>query len=220
MCGGAIVLDRRNWEPVCFLYGAEQGQDNVPVKKISSSPDTYEFVLPAVFNPTHEAGFNPSGNHWVVMNNLRANNVAVFTVEEDDPRKWKRVTHVRNPEWQGEYPSPFHVCFSTDGTKMFLSVLRPKPMKSDVVVVSTKSWQILKTFRNVGVDCQTMHVTYDGKYVIQIFSGFQRMESGAFVFRQDTLEEVGYMPNFGGHHDCVVVPKSADELKWSRCCTV
>jgi hypothetical protein len=93
-------------------------------------------------------------------------------------------------------------------------------MKSDVAVVSTKNWQIIKTFRNVGVDCQTMHVTYDGKYVIQIFSGFQRMEAGAFVFRQDTLEEVGYMPNFGGHHDCVVVPKSVDELKWSRCCTV
>jgi hypothetical protein len=220
MCGGAICLDRKNWEPVCFLYAAEQGQDNVPVKKVSSSPDTYEVDLPAVHNPTHEAGFNPAGSHWVMMNNLRANNVAVFNVDDPDPRKWKRFTHVRSPDWTGEYPSPFHVCFSSDGTKMFLSVLRPKPMKSDVVVVSTKNWQIIKTFRNVGVDSQTMHVTYDGKYVIQIFSGFQRMEAGAFVFRQDTLDEVGYMPNFGGHHDCVVVPKSVDELKWSRCCTV
>jgi thiocyanate desulfurase len=67
-------------------------------------------------------------------------------------------------------------------------------------------WNIIKKFRNVGVDLQTMHLTYDGKYGLQIFSGFQRMEAGAFVFRQDTLEPVGFMPNFGGHHDCAVVP--------------
>jgi hypothetical protein len=56
-----------------------------------------------------------------------------------------------------------------------------------------------------------MHGTYDGKYVLQIFSGFQRMEAGAFVLRQDTLEPVGSMPNFGGHHDCVVVPSKVEE---------
>jgi hypothetical protein len=49
----------------------------------------------------------------------------------------------------------------------------------------------------VGVDTQTMHVTYDGKYGLQIFSGFQRMEACGFVLRQDTLEPVGFMPNFG-----------------------
>jgi hypothetical protein len=53
-----------------------------------------------------------------------------------------------------------------------------------------------------------------------IFSGFQRMEAGAFVFRQDTLEQVGYMPNFGGHHDCVIVPSTVEQLKFSRSCTV
>lgn len=220
MCGGGIVIDRKNWEPVCFLYGAEKGEHNIPIKKISSSPDTWEVVLPAVYNPTHEAGFTPTGSHWVIMNNLRANNVAVFDTSDPDPRKWKRITHVKDPAWQGEYPSPFHVCFSVDGSKMFLSVLRPKPAKSDVVVVDTKTWKIIKTFPNVGVDCQTMHVTYDGKFVLQIFSGFQRMEAGAFVFRQDTLDPVGYMPNFGGHHDCVIVPSKVEELKWSRSCTV
>lgn len=220
MCGGAIVLDRKNWEPVCFLYAPEQGHHNVPVKKVSSSPDTWEVKLAAVHNPTHEAGFNPSGSHWVIMNNLRANNIAVFDVSNEDPRKWNRFTYVRNSEWKGEFPSPFHVAYSVDGSKMFVSVLRPKPAKSDVVVVDTKTWKIIKTFRNVGVDSQTMHVTYDGKYVLQIFSGFQRMEAGAFVFRQDTLEPVGYMPNFGGHHDSVIVPSKVEELKYSRCCTV
>ena len=77
-----------------------------------------------------------------------------------------------------------------------------------------------RLFRNIGVYAQTTCTTYDGKYAIVIFSGFQRMESGAFVFRQDTLEQVGYMPNFGGHHDCVIVPATVEQLKYSRSCTV
>ena len=74
-------------------------------------------------------------------------------------------------------------------------------------------------FENIGSDCQTM-VSYDGKYVFQIFSGFQRLESGVFVFTQDTLEPVGYMPNFGGHHDCVIVPTKVEQLVNSRCTTL
>ncbi len=220
MCGGAVVVDRASYEPVCFLYACGDGVSNLPVKKVSGAPDTWEIRLEEVANPVHECGFNPSGSQFTIMNNLRANDVAIFDVADEDPRRWKRVTNVKDPEWKGDYPSPFHVAFSIDGTKCFFSVLHPKPGKSTVVVAETKTWKIIKKFRNVGVDTQTMHVTYDGKYVLQIFSGFQRMESGAFVFRQDTLEPVGYMPNFGGHHDCVVVPGKVEELKYSRCCTV
>lgn len=220
MCGGAIVVDRRNWEPVCFLYACGNGVSNLPVKKVSNNPDTWDIKLEEVFNPVHECGFNPSGSQFVIMNNLRANNVAVFDVSDPDPRKWARKTNVTDPDWKGEYPSPFHVAFSMDGSKCFFSILHPKPGKSTVVVADTKTWKIIKKFRNVGVDTQTMHVTYDGKYVLQIFSGFQRMEAGAFVFRQDTLEPVGYMPNFGGHHDCVIVPANVEQLKYSRSSTV
>lgn len=221
MCGGVIVIDRNNWEPVCFLYAPGQGPSNVPIKKITGNPDTWEITLPQVANPVHEAGFNPSGDHFVIMNNLRANDVAVFDVGSTDPLKWKRVANVTDPSWRGEYPSPFHLCFSVDGKYCFFSVLHPKPGKSDVVVVDTTTWKIVKKFTGVGVDCQTQHVTYDGKYVLQIFSGFQRMECGAFVFRQQPpFEIVGYMPNFGGHHDCVIVPSKVEELKWSRTCTV
>lgn len=63
-------------------------------------------------------------------------------------------------------------------------------------------------------------VTYDGKYVFQIFSGFQRLESGVFVFTQDTLEPVGFVPNFGGHHDCVIIPTKVEQLVNSRCTTL
>ena len=87
MCGGVIVMDRDNWEPVCFLY-ARSSESNIPVKKISSNPDTWDIKLEEVGNPVHEAGFNPAGTDFVIMNNLRANNVAVFDVSDPDPRKW------------------------------------------------------------------------------------------------------------------------------------
>jgi hypothetical protein len=220
MCGGVFVVDRTDFEPVCFLQANEGSNDNFPLHKVSNNPDTWEVKLPAVGNPIHESGFNPTGGHFCIMNNLRANNVAVFDTEDADPRKWKRRHFVKDGDWKGEYPSPFHLNFSIDGAKCFFTVLRPKPMKSDVYVVDTRSWKVLKKFRNVGVDTQTTATTYDGKYALIIFSGFQRMESGSFVFRQDTLEEVGYMPNFGGHHDSVIVPSKVEELKFSRSCTV
>jgi hypothetical protein len=107
-----------------------------------------------------------------------------------------------------------------DGSKMFVSVLSPKPANSAVAVVDTRTWRIVKKFEDIGPDCQTMSVTYDGKYVLQIYSGFQRLSSGVFVFRQDTLDPVGFMPNFGGHHDCVIVPTRTEHLRNSRCTTL
>jgi len=88
------------------------------------------------------------------------------------------------------------------------------------VVVDTKTWTIIKKFQNIGPDCQTMSVTYDGKYVLQIFSGFQRLSSGLFIYTQDTLKPVGYLPNFGGHHDCVIIPTKVEDLRNSRCTTL
>jgi hypothetical protein len=194
--------------------------DNLPVKKVGSAPDVWEVVFDDVKNPAHEAGFSPDGRFFTMMNNLRQNNMPVFDTSDPDPRRWKRVTFVEDPEWVGDYPSPFHLCFSMDRSKMFVSVLSPKPRNSGVVAVDTKSWKIIKKFENVGPDCQTMSVSYDGKYVFQIFSGFQRLSCGLFVFTQDTLEPVGYFPNFGGHHDCVIVPTKREHLLNSRCTTL
>ena len=47
MCGGTIVVDRNNYEPVCFLYACGSGVSNIPVKKVSNSPDTWEIKLEA-----------------------------------------------------------------------------------------------------------------------------------------------------------------------------
>ena len=220
LAGAALIIDRKTWEPVCCLHTPEGSPSNLPVKKVGSGPDVWEVEFEDVKCPAHEAGFTPDGNYFTMMNNIRQNNMPIFDSSDPDPRKWKKTFYVKDPYWVGEYPSPFHLCFSIDGSKMFVSVLSPKPANSASVVVDTKTWKIIKKFENIGPDCQTMSVTYDGKYVLQIFSGFQRMGCGVFVFRQDTLEPVGYLPNFGGHHDCVIVPTKVEHLRNSRCTTL
>ncbi len=220
MCSASIIMDRQNWEPVACLHNPEGAPGNLPVVKVSSDPDTWEVKFDEIKCVGHEAGFTPDGKHYLMMNNINQNNMAVFDTSDPDPRKWTKLTFVKDPKWVGDFPSPFHLSFSVDGSKMFVSVLYPKPANSSCYVVDTKTWQIIKKFENIGPDCQTMAVTYDGKYVLQIFSGFQRLSSGLFVYTQDTLEPVGYLPNFGGHHDCVVVPTTNAQLLNSRCTTL
>lgn len=220
MPAAALIVDRKNWEPICCLHTPEGSPDNLPIKKVSSSPDAWEVVFEDCKCVAHEAGFSPDGKAFTMMNNITQNNMAVFDTSDPDPTRWKKTTFVKDPKWVGEFPSPFHLCFSMDGSKMFVSVLYPKPANSASVVVDTKTWKIIKKFENIGPDCQTMAVTYDGKYVLQIFSGFQRLSSGLFVYTQDTLEPLGFMPNFGGHHDCVIVPTKVEHLVNSRCTTL
>jgi thiocyanate desulfurase len=220
MCSAAVILDRHSWEPVTCLHNPEGSPGNLPVKKVSSNPDMWDIEFPDIKCVGHEAGFSPDGKFFTMMNNINQNNMAVFDTSDADPRNWKKITFVKDEKWVGNYPSPFHLCFSMDRSKMFVSVLYPKPGKSGTCVVDTSSWKIVKKFENIGPDCQTMSVTYDGKYVLQIFSGFQRLESGVFIYTQDTLEPVGMMPNFGGHHDCVIVPTKVEQLVNSRCTTL
>jgi hypothetical protein len=220
MLSAAVIIDRETFEPICCLHNPEGSPDNLKVTKVTSDPDTWEVKFDDVKCVGHEAGFSPNGKFFTMMNNIKQNNMAVYDTSNADPRKWKRFTFVKDSAWVGDYPSPFHLCFSIDGSKMFVSVLYPKPGNSGCCVVDTKSWKIIKKFKNIGPDCQTMSVSYDGKYVFQIFSGFQRLSSGVFIFTQDTLEPLGYLPNFGGHHDCVVVPTKVEHLRNSRCTTL
>ncbi len=220
MLSCAVIIDRTTWEPVACLHNPEGSPDNLQIHKVHTTPDTWEIKFDDIKCVGHEAGFSPDGKNFAMMNNIKQNNMAVFDTSSPDPKNWKRIAFVKDPAWKGDYPSPFHLCFSVDGSKMFVSVLYPKPALSGCVVVDTKTWQIIKKFQNIGPDCQTMSVSYDGKYVFQIFSGFQRLSSGAFIFTQDTLEPLGYLPNFGGHHDCVVVPTKVEHLRNSRCTTL
>jgi thiocyanate desulfurase len=220
MVSAAVIIDRETWEPVCCLHNPEGSPDNLKVVKVTADPDTWDITFDDVKCVGHEAGFSPNGKFFTMMNNIKQNNMAVYDTSNADPRQWKRFTFVKDKSWVGDYPSPFHLCFSMDGSKMFVSVLYPKPGNSGCCVVDTKTWKIIKKFENIGPDCQTMSVSYDGKFVFQIFSGFQRLSSGVFIFRQDTLEPLGYLPNFGGHHDCVVVPTKVEHLRNSRCTTL
>jgi len=222
MPAAALILNRDTGEPVTCLHTPEGSPGNLPVKHVSNSPESWEVKFDDCKCVAHEAGFTPDGRHFAMMNNIKQNNMAIFDTADQDPQKWKKVTFVKDPAWVGDYPSPFHLCFSIDGTKMFVSVLYQKPANSSSVVVDTKTWQIIHKFENIGPDCQTMAVTYDGKYVLQIFSGFQRLSSGVFIYSQDgpPFKPIGYLPNFGGHHDCVIVPRSNRELLNSRCTTL
>jgi len=220
MCSAAVIIDRTSWEPVACLHNPDGSPGNLKVTKVSSDPDTWDIKFDDIKCVGHEAGFSPDGKNFTMMNNIKQNNMAVYDTADPNPTNWKKITYVKDGSWVGDYPSPFHLCFSMDGSKMFVSVLYPKPANSGTCVVDTKTWTIIKKFQNVGPDCQTMSVSYDGKYVFQIFSGFQRLSSGVFIYTQDTLEPVGYLPNFGGHHDCVIVPTKVEQLKNSRCTTL
>ena len=146
MLSAAIILDRTTWEPVCVLHNPEGSPGNLKITRVASSPDVWECTFDDVKCVGHEAGFSPDGKHFTMMNNIQQNNMAVFDTSDPDPTQWKKVTYVKDPNWIGEYPSPFHLCFSVDGSKMFVSVLYPKPHDSSVVVVDTRTWKIIRKF--------------------------------------------------------------------------
>ena len=45
--------------------------------------------------------------------------------------------------------------------------------------------KIIKEIQGIGPDLQTPAITYDGKYVLTPFSGFQRQSSGALLVEED-----------------------------------
>jgi hypothetical protein len=155
-----------------------------------------------------------------MMNNLRENNCSVFDVRDPDPTKWKKTAHVEDPLWGGKYPNPFHMVFSLDSSKLYLSVLHPSPAASGVMVVDTATWTIKKEIQGIGPDLQTPMITYDGKYVLVPFSGFQRLSSGIAVIDVETDQLLGILPSNGGHHDCVIVPTQLEHMKHTRSCTL
>jgi hypothetical protein len=144
----------------------------------------------------------------------------VFDSSDPDPRNWKKIAHVEDPLWRGKYPNPFHMVFSMDGSKLYLSILHPAPARSGVMVVDTNTWTIKKEIQGIGPDMQTLAVTYDGKYVIGVFSGFQRQESGIAFIDAKTDELIGIWPSNGGHHDCVIIPTELEHMKHTRSCTL
>lgn len=219
LCGGQVILDaEKDFEPVAFLQFNKDSPDQYPVKRVSS--DHWQVTFDKIFSPGHEIGFSPDGRFLCMMNNLRENNCSVFDSSDPDPRKWKKIAHIEDPLWRGKYPNPFHMVFSMDSKKLYLSILHPSPASSGVMVVDTNTWKIKKEIQGIGPDMQTLSVTYDGKYVVGVFSGFQRAASGIAFIDAQTDELVGIWPSNGGHHDCVIIPTELEHMKHTRSCTL
>jgi hypothetical protein len=219
LCGGICILDaEKNFEPVAFLQFNKDSQGQYPVA--AAGKDIWTVTFDKINSPGHEIGFSPDGKFLVMMNNLRENNCSVFSSADPDPRKWHKVAHVEDPLWRGKYPNPFHMVFSIDSSKLYLSILHPSPAYSGIMVVDTKSWTILKEIQGIGPDLQTPAITYDGKYVLTPFSGFQRQSSGIAVIDTSTDTLIGILPSNGGHHDCVIIPTKLEHMKHTRSCTL
>jgi thiocyanate desulfurase len=219
LCGGICILDpEKNFDPAAFLQFNKDSQDQYPVEQIDK--DTWKVVFDKIHSPGHEIGFSPDGKFLVMMNNLRENNCSIFNCTDPDPRKWRKVAHVEDPLWRGKYPNPFHMVFSMDSSKLYLSILHPSPAYSGIMVVDTKTWTILKEIQGIGPDLQTPAITYDGKYVLTPFSGFQRQSSGIAVIDTSTDTLIGILPSNGGHHDCVIIPTKLEHMKHTRSCTL
>ena len=219
LCGGICILDpEKNFEPAAFLQFNKDSQAQYPVQQVDK--DTWTVTFDKIHSPGHEIGFSPDGRFLVMMNNLRENNCSVFSCEDPDPTKWRKIAHVEDPLWRGKYPNPFHMVFSMDSSKLYLSILHPSPAYSGIMVVDTKTWTILKEIQGIGPDLQTPAITYDGKYVLTPFSGFQRQSSGIAVIDTSTDTLVGILPSNGGHHDCVIIPTKLEHMKHTRSCTL
>ncbi len=219
LCGGIAILDpQKNFDPVAFLQFNKDSQAQYAVEQIDK--DTWKVVFDKIHSPGHEIGFSPDGKFLVMMNNLRENNCSIFSCEDPDPTKWRKIAHVEDPLWRGKYPNPFHMVFSMDSSKLYLSILHPSPASSGLMVVDTKTWTILKEIQGIGPDLQTPAITYDGKYVLTPFSGFQRQSSGIAVVDTSTDTLVGILPSNGGHHDCVIIPTKLEHMKHTRSCTL
>jgi hypothetical protein len=214
----ASSIPRRTSSRPPFLQFNKDSQDQYKVEQIDK--DTWQVVFDKIHSPGHEIGFSPDGKFLVMMNNLRENNCSIFSCSDPDPTKWRKIAHVEDPLWRGKYPNPFHMVFSLDSSKLYLSILHPSPAYSGIMVIDTKTWTIKKEIQGIGPDLQTPAITYDGKYVLTPFSGFQRQSSGISVIDTSTDTLVGILPSNGGHHDCVIIPTKLEHMKHTRSCTL
>ncbi len=215
--GLCVVVDRqKNYAPVATLSGPKGSPDQYEVRP--AGLDTWTVKLDSVISPAHQAGFSPTGERFAFMNGVRQNNVAVFDSSSSDPTQWKKMTFVEHPDWRGAYPNTFHMVFTPDAKKFYVTLWWPSPTPNGVAVIDAVNWKVSKQIP-VGPDMHALSVTYDGKYMVGVYSGYQRTESGIFILDARTDEPVGYLPSPGGHHDCLIVPRTNEDLRVSRCTT-
>lgn len=217
LTGVSVIFDREKWEPVAALYSPKGYPSQIPMKKLDG--DTWEIEMDEVPTPAHQAGFSPDGKHFLFMNGVRQNNIMVWdTSNHADPSKWEKKAVVEDPSWRGSYPNTFHMVFTPDSKKVYVTLWWPSPTPNGIAVVDAVKWKLVKSV-DLGPDMHTMAVTYDGKWLVGVISGYQKTASAIAVMDVATDEVVGYMPSPGGHHDSVMIPRTLADLRVSRCTT-
>ncbi len=214
--GGGVVFDTTTWNPVGMLMAAEKVAGMYPLKQVDK--DTWEIEISHVLSPAHQAGFSPDGKTFLIMNGVRENNIMVFDATNPDPMKWTKKAMVTQPHWRGAYPNTFHMAFTPDSKKVYVTLWWPSPTPNGVAVVDAVNWKVIKEIE-VGPDAHTIAVTGDGKHVFGVISGYQKTVSGIYVIDAESDKLMGYLPSGQGSHDCVIVPRNKQELLISRCPT-
>lgn len=215
--GVAIIFDRQKWEPVAALLAPKGLPDNLPIKKVDD--DTWTITMDKVVSPAHQAGFSPDGKSFLFMNGVRQNNIMVWdSSDHSDPTKWKKKAVVEDASWRGAYPNTFHMVFTPDSKKVYVTLWWPSPTPNGIAVVDAVNWKLLKQV-DIGPDMHTLAITYDGKYVFGVYSGYQKTSSGIVAMETRNDNVVGIIPSTGGHHDCVMIPRTLEDLRVSRSTT-
>jgi hypothetical protein len=215
--GVSIIFDREKWVPVAALLGPKGEPDQIPMKKIDD--DTWEITMDKVVTPAHQAGFSPDGKSFLFMNGVRQNNIMVWdSTNHADPTTWKKKAVVEDPAWRGSYPNTFHMVFTPDSKKVYVTLWWPSPTPNGIAVVDAVNWKLIKSV-DIGPDMHTLAITYDGKYVFGVFSGYQKTTSGIVAMETKNDTVVGIIPSTGGHHDCVMIPRTLEDLRVSRSTT-
>lgn len=215
--GIAVIFDRDSWNPVAALVAPKGEPSQLPMTKVDN--DTWTIKMDKVVSPAHQAGFSPDGKSFLFMNGVRQNNIMVWdTTNHADPSKWTKKAVVEDPAWRGAYPNTFHMVFTPDGKKVYVTLWWPSPTPNGVAVIDAVNWKLIKSI-DVGPDLHTLACTYDGKYVFSVISGYQKTSSGIVAIDTKTDEMLGIIPSTGGHHDCVMIPRTLEDLRVSRCTT-
>lgn len=215
--GVSVIFDRENWVPVAVLPGPKGDPDALPMVKVDD--DTWTVKMDRVVSPAHQAGFSPDGKHFLFMNGVRQNNVMVWdSSNHADPASWKKKAVVEDPNWRGSYPNTFHMVFTPDGKKVYVTLWWPSPTPNGVAVIDAVNWKLLKQI-DVGPDLHTLAITHEGNHVFGVISGYQKTGSGIFAIDTRSDEVIGLLPSPQGHHDCVIVPRDLKDLRTSRSTT-
>ncbi len=174
LCGGICILDaEKNFDPVAFLQFNKDSPR--PVSGREDRQGHWEVMFDKILSPGHEIGFSPDGRFLVhdeqsarkQLLGLRLRAIPTRATGRRSPMSRIRcgAASIRTRStWCSRWTAPSSICRSCI----------PRPATSGIMVVDTKTWTIKKEIQGIGPDLQTPAITYDGKYVLAPFSGFQR----------------------------------------------